>query len=32
MHIQPESLHQRVLLFIGNWEDVNEAEECIREF
>jgi len=32
LHIQPESLHQRVPLFIGSREDVNEAEEFIREF
>ena len=32
MHIQPESLHQRVPLFIGSREDVDEAELFIREF
>ena len=32
MHIQPESLHQRVPLFIGSREDVDEAEQFIREF
>lgn len=32
MHIQPESLHQRVPLFIGSGEDVDEAEQFIREF
>lgn len=32
MHIQPESLHQRVPLFIGGREDVNKAEQFIREF
>ena len=32
MRIQPESLHQRVSLFIGSREDVDEAEELIREF
>jgi len=31
MHIQPESLHQRVPLFIGSREDVNKAEQFIRE-
>ena len=32
MHIQPESLHQRAPLFIGSREDVDEAEQFIREF
>ena len=32
MHIQPESLHQRVPLFIGSREGVDEAEQFIREF
>jgi fructose-1,6-bisphosphatase I len=32
MHIQPESLHQRVPLFIGSREDVGKAEQFIREF
>jgi len=32
MRIQPESLHQRVPLFIGSREDVDEAEQFIREF
>ena len=32
MHIQPESLHQRVPLFIGSREDVDEVEQFIREF
>jgi fructose-1,6-bisphosphatase I len=32
MHIQPESLHQRVPLFIGSREDVDEAEQFVREF
>jgi len=32
MNIQPESLHQRVPLFIGSREDVDEAEQFIREF
>jgi fructose-1,6-bisphosphatase I len=32
MHIQPESLHQRVPLFIGSREDVDEARRFIREF
>jgi len=32
MHIQPESLHQRVPLFIGSREDVDKAEQFIREF
>jgi len=31
MHIQPESLHQRVPLFIGSREDVNKAEQFTRE-
>ena len=31
MHIRPESLHQRVPLFIGSREDVNKAEQFIRE-
>ncbi len=30
--IQPESLHQRVPLFIGSREDVDRAEAFIREF
>jgi fructose-1,6-bisphosphatase I len=32
MHIQPESLHQRVPLFIGSQEDVDKAEQFIHEF
>ncbi len=32
MQIQPESLHQRVPLFIGSREDVDKAEEFIRKF
>jgi fructose-1,6-bisphosphatase I len=32
MRIQPESLHQRVPLFIGSREDVDKAEQFIREF
>lgn len=32
MHIQPESLHQRVPLFIGSREDVDRVEQFIREF
>jgi fructose-1,6-bisphosphatase I len=32
LHIQPESLHQRVPLFIGSREDVDRAEQFIREF
>lgn len=32
MQIQPESLHQRVPLFIGSREDVDKAEEFIHEF
>ena len=32
MHIQPESLHQRVPLFIGSRQDVDKAEQFIREF
>ncbi len=32
MRIQPESLHQRVPLFIGSREDVDEAEQFILEF
>lgn len=32
LHIQPESLHQRVPLFIGSREDVKQAEQFIREF
>ncbi len=32
MHIQPESLHQRVPLFIGSREDVDKAEQFIRDF
>ncbi len=32
MHIQPGALHQRVPLFIGSREDVDEAEQFIREF
>jgi len=32
MQIQPESLHQRVPLFIGSREDVDRAEAFIREF
>lgn len=32
MQVQPESLHQRVPLFIGNREDVDKAEQFIREF
>lgn len=31
MQIQPESLHQRVPLFIGNRADVDKAEQFIRE-
>ena len=31
MHIQPDALHQRVPLFIGSKEDVDEAEQFIRE-
>jgi len=31
MHIQPESLHKRVPLFIGSRGDVDKAEEFIRE-
>lgn len=32
LHIQPESLHQRVPLFIGSREDVNKAEQFRRDF
>ena len=32
LHIRPESLHQRAPLFIGSREDVDEAEQFIREF
>jgi fructose-1,6-bisphosphatase I len=32
VQIQPESLHQRVPLFIGSRKDVDEAEAFIREF
>jgi fructose-1,6-bisphosphatase I len=32
MRIQPESLHQRVPLFIGSQEDVDKAEQFIHEF
>jgi len=32
LQIQPESLHQRVPLFIGSREDVDRAEQFIREF
>ncbi len=32
MHIRPESLHQRMPLFIGGREDVGKAEEFIGEF
>jgi len=32
MQIQPESLHQRAPLFIGSREDVDEAEQFLREF
>jgi fructose-1,6-bisphosphatase I len=32
MQVQPESLHQRVPLFIGSKEDVDMAEEFICEF
>ncbi len=32
MQIQPEALHQRVPLFIGSREDVDRAEQFIREF
>jgi len=32
MQIQPESLHQRAPLFIGSREDVDGAEQFIREF
>ena len=32
MHIQPELLHQRAPLFIGSREDVDEAEQFIREY
>ncbi len=32
MLIQPESLHQRVPLFIGSREDVDKAEQFLREF
>jgi fructose-1,6-bisphosphatase I len=32
MQIQPKSLHQRVPLFIGSREDVDEAERFIRDF
>jgi len=32
MQVQPESLHQRVPLFIGSKEDVDKAEQFIREF
>jgi len=31
LQIQPESLHQRVPLFIGSREDVDKAEQFIRE-
>ena len=32
MHIQPRSLHQRVPLFIGSREDVDEVEQFFHEF
>lgn len=32
MQVQPESLHQRVPLFIGSREDVDKAEQFIRDF
>jgi fructose-1,6-bisphosphatase I len=32
MNIQPQNLHQRVPLFIGNTELVERAEECIRQY
>jgi fructose-1,6-bisphosphatase I len=32
MQIQPDSLHQRVPLFIGSREDVDQAKAFIREF
>ena len=32
LQIQPESLHQRVPLFIGSREDVDKVEQFIREF
>jgi len=32
MQVQPESLHQRVPLFIGSKKDVDKAEQFIREF
>lgn len=32
MQIQPESLHQRVPLFIGSREDVDKTEQFIRQF
>jgi fructose-1,6-bisphosphatase I len=32
MSIQPESLHQRVPLFIGSRKDVDQVEEFIQEF
>ena len=32
MQIEPESLHQRVPLFIGSRQDVDKAEQFIREF
>jgi fructose-1,6-bisphosphatase I len=32
MQIQPESLHQRMPLFIGSRQDVDKAEQIIREF
>jgi len=31
LHIQPESLHQRVPLFIGSREDVDKAEQFRRD-
>jgi fructose-1,6-bisphosphatase I len=32
MQVQPKSLHQRLPLFIGSKEDVDKAEQFIREF
>lgn len=32
MQIQPESLHQRMPLFIGSREDVDKTEQFIRQF
>jgi fructose-1,6-bisphosphatase len=32
MQIQPEALHQRVPLVIGSRDDVDGAEEFIRQF